>query len=68
MTASLFADLKVIDCASWIARPAAATILADFGADVIKIEPPGAPGRARPQPPDAYGPEHRGRGGGQERR
>jgi formyl-CoA transferase len=42
MTASLFADLKVIDCASWIAAPAAATILSDFGADVIKIEPPGA--------------------------
>src|SRR2546426_7791698 len=41
MTASLFADLKVIDCASWIAGPAAATILSDFGADVIKIEPPG---------------------------
>jgi len=38
----LFADLKVIDCASWIAGPAAATILSDFGADVIKIEPPGA--------------------------
>jgi hypothetical protein len=33
MTASLFADLKVIDCASWIAGPAAATILSDFGAD-----------------------------------
>jgi formyl-CoA transferase len=42
MTESLFADLKVIDCASWIAAPAAATILSDFGADVIKIEPPGA--------------------------
>ena len=42
MTDSLFADLKVIDCASWIAGPAAATILSDFGADVIKIEPPGA--------------------------
>jgi formyl-CoA transferase len=39
---SLFADLKVIDCASWIAGPAAATMLSDFGADVIKIEPPGA--------------------------
>lgn len=36
----LFAGLKVIDCASYIAGPAAATILADFGADVIKIEPP----------------------------
>jgi crotonobetainyl-CoA:carnitine CoA-transferase CaiB-like acyl-CoA transferase len=39
---SLFAGLRVIDCASWIAGPAAATILSDFGADVIKIEPPGA--------------------------
>lgn len=38
----LFAGLKVIDCASFIAGPAAATILADHGADVIKIEPPGA--------------------------
>ncbi len=37
-----FAGLKVIDCASFIAGPAAATVLADFGADVIKIEPPGA--------------------------
>lgn len=37
----LFSDLKVIDCASFIAGPAAATILSDFGADVIKIEPPG---------------------------
>jgi crotonobetainyl-CoA:carnitine CoA-transferase CaiB-like acyl-CoA transferase len=38
---SLFSGLKVIDCASWIAGPAAATIMSDFGADVIKIEPPG---------------------------
>ncbi len=42
MTDGLFAGLKVIDCASWIAGPAAATILSDFGAEVIKIEPPGA--------------------------
>ena len=42
MSDSLFADLKVIDCASWIAAPAAATMLSDFGADVIKIEPLGA--------------------------
>ena len=60
MIASLFADLKVIDCASWIAGPAAATILTDFGADVIKIEPPGAgdPWRALTpipgKPTDAY--------------
>jgi len=42
MTNGIFQGLKVIDCASWIAGPAAATILSDFGAEVIKIEPPGA--------------------------
>jgi len=31
----------VIDVASWIAGPVAATILADYGADVIKVEMPG---------------------------
>ena len=36
----LFDGLKIIDCASFIAAPAAATILSDFGAEVIKIEPP----------------------------
>lgn len=41
MTTSLFSDLLVIDCASFIAGPAAATIMSDFGARVIKIEPPG---------------------------
>ena len=37
----LFSGLKVIDCATVIAAPAAAMMLADFGADVIKIEEPG---------------------------
>ncbi|MDQ8730287.1 CoA transferase [Bradyrhizobium sp. LHD-71] len=41
MAEGLFAGLRVIDCASFIAAPAAATIFSDFGADVIKIEPPG---------------------------
>lgn len=36
-----FDGLKVLDCASYIAGPAAATMLSDFGADVVKIEPPG---------------------------
>lgn len=40
MAAGLFSDLLVIDCASFIAGPAAATVLSDFGARVIKIEPP----------------------------
>jgi crotonobetainyl-CoA:carnitine CoA-transferase CaiB-like acyl-CoA transferase len=49
VTESLFTGLKVIDCASWIAGPAAATIMSDFGADVVKIEPPGVgdPWRSR---------------------
>src|SRR6201994_38871 len=42
MEKGIFAGLKVPDCASFIAAPAAATVLSDFGADVIKIEPPGA--------------------------
>jgi formyl-CoA transferase len=37
----LFEGLKVIDVATWIAGPVAATILADYGADVIKVEMPG---------------------------
>lgn len=37
----IFSDLKVIDAASFLAGPCAATILSDYGADVIKIEPPG---------------------------
>jgi crotonobetainyl-CoA:carnitine CoA-transferase CaiB-like acyl-CoA transferase len=41
MASGLFSDLLVIDCASFIAGPAAATIMSDFGARVIKIEPPG---------------------------
>jgi len=38
----IFEGIKVLDCGSFIAIPAATTILSDFGADVIKIEPPGA--------------------------
>jgi formyl-CoA transferase len=34
-------DLRVLDVSSFIAAPAAAVVLGDFGADVIKIEPPG---------------------------
>ena len=37
----IFDGLKVIDAASFLAGPCAATILSDYGADVIKVEPPG---------------------------
>jgi crotonobetainyl-CoA:carnitine CoA-transferase CaiB-like acyl-CoA transferase len=37
---NIFSGLKVVDFASFIAAPAAAVILSDFGADVVKVEPP----------------------------
>ncbi|MEP6724017.1 MAG: CoA transferase, partial [Variovorax sp.] len=41
MPMQIFEGLKVIDAAGFIAGPGAATILSDFGAEVVKIEPPG---------------------------
>lgn len=41
-TQLLFEGLKVLDVGSWIAAPVAATMLADFGAEVTKIELPGS--------------------------
>jgi crotonobetainyl-CoA:carnitine CoA-transferase CaiB-like acyl-CoA transferase len=37
----LLDGIRVIDAASFIAGPVATTAMADFGADVIKVEPPG---------------------------
>jgi crotonobetainyl-CoA:carnitine CoA-transferase CaiB-like acyl-CoA transferase len=39
-TDNIFSGLKVVDLANFIAGPSAAVILSDFGADVIKVEPP----------------------------
>src|ERR1700760_562989 len=60
MEDGIFEGLKVLDCASFIAAPAAATVLSDFGAEVIKIEPPGAgdPYRNLPNLPGYPSGEH----------
>src|ERR1700751_1413021 len=57
MAERVFDGLKVLDCASFIAGPAAATAMSDFGAEVVKIEPPGAgdPYRRRATPPVGVG-------------
>ena len=40
MTSGALAGLRVLDISSFLAAPQVATILGDFGANVIKIEPP----------------------------
>jgi crotonobetainyl-CoA:carnitine CoA-transferase CaiB-like acyl-CoA transferase len=37
---SSFCGLRVVELGVWVAAPAAAALLADWGADVIKVEPP----------------------------
>jgi formyl-CoA transferase len=37
--AQLLAGIRVLDVASYIAGPVATTVMADFGADVVKVEP-----------------------------
>ena len=58
---NIFSGLKVVDLASFIAGPSAAVILSDFGADVVKVEPPTGDSWRRghklppqPQANDAY--------------
>ncbi|MBI2803280.1 MAG: CoA transferase [Gammaproteobacteria bacterium] len=38
---SILGGIRVVEAATFVAGPAAGTIMADFGADVIHIEPPG---------------------------
>ena len=33
-------DLKVVELGVWVAAPSTAALLADWGADVVKVEPP----------------------------
>ncbi len=58
---NIFFGLNVVDLASFIAGPSAAVILSDFGAEVIKVEPPsgdtwriGHKIPPQPQASDAY--------------
>jgi crotonobetainyl-CoA:carnitine CoA-transferase CaiB-like acyl-CoA transferase len=58
---NIFSGLKVVDFASFIAGPSAAVILSDFGANVVKVEPPsgetwriGHKIPPQPQAKDAY--------------
>jgi crotonobetainyl-CoA:carnitine CoA-transferase CaiB-like acyl-CoA transferase len=57
---NIFSGLKVVDLASFIAGPSAAVILSDFGADVIKVEPPSGDlwrhGHQIPPQPQAHDP------------
>lgn len=46
---SPFQDIRVLDCTQGLAGPLATMLLADFGAQVLKLEPPGGD-RARDQP------------------
>jgi formyl-CoA transferase len=43
-TENIFSGLKVVDFSSFVAGPSAAVILGDFGADVVKVEPPSGDG------------------------
>lgn len=43
----LLNGIKVVDLGSFVAAPAAATVMADFGADVVKVEPPDGDGYRR---------------------
>src|SRR5690348_16972389 len=36
----ILSGIRVIDCGTYIAAPAAAVVMSDFGAEVIKIERP----------------------------
>jgi crotonobetainyl-CoA:carnitine CoA-transferase CaiB-like acyl-CoA transferase len=46
---SAFAGLRVLDVSQGVAGPMACMLLADFGAEVLKVEPPGGD-RVRDQP------------------
>ena len=67
---SSFADLRVVELGVWVAAPSTAALLADWGADVIKVEPPtgdpmrnvfGSLGIADDMPNPAFALDNRGK-------
>ncbi|WP_211214448.1 CaiB/BaiF CoA transferase family protein [Actinomycetospora chiangmaiensis] len=58
MTTGPLAGLRVLEMGTIIAGPFAARILGDYGADVIKIEPPGRPDPLRDWGQGEYKGEH----------
>jgi crotonobetainyl-CoA:carnitine CoA-transferase CaiB-like acyl-CoA transferase len=65
-----FAGLRVVEMGVWVAAPATAALLADWGADVIKVEPPtgdpmrnvfGSLGIADDMPNPAFALDNRGK-------
>ena len=64
------AGLRVVELGVWVAAPAAGALLADWGADVIKVEPPtgdpmrsafGSLGIGKDFPNPAFGQDNRGK-------
>ncbi len=62
MSGTAFDGLRVVEWGSWVSAPYLGKLLADFGADVVKVEPPGGDPARRlgPFPDDIPHPERSG--------
>ena len=63
MTDAVLSDLRVVELSQGIAGPYCGKLLAEYGADVVKVEPPGQGDRSRrlgPFPDDVPHPERSG--------